>query len=71
MILRVLIWSRNYERTSSEKILLGAKLSKFLDKVLRNIVGGVYIAPTRHPLGFRLPVPFVLFVILGFYPQSC
>ena len=40
-ILRVLIWSRNYERTSSEEILLGAKLSKFLDEVLRTPWAGV------------------------------
>ena len=39
-ILRVLIWSRNYERTS-EKLLLGAKLSKFLDEVLRTPWAGV------------------------------
>ena len=49
-ILRVLIWSKNYERDSSVKFLLGAKLSKFLDEVLRNTVGGRYIVSRFHLL---------------------
>ena len=43
-------WRRSVERDSSVKFLLGAKLSKFLDEVLRNTVGGRYIASRFHLL---------------------
>ena len=57
------------ERTSSEKILLGAKLLKFLNEVLSSTVGGRYIV--LGPPHAYITLGLSPFPVLSAIPGSC